>query len=191
MNAPGISDSALVATARSGDEDAFAELYRRHAGYVKSIGRGMLRRSDVDDMCQDTFLLAFTRLDSFEGQAQFRSWITRIAMNECLLALRKSRQPSNGESHLMQLDEEMAGDEMLDRRVFATKDRQLEGVATRVDLDRLLSALKPRQRRILEMAYLEDVPNLEIAEMLGISLTAVKSRLCYAKLQIQRFHEKT
>ena len=74
-----MDETELIAAARRGDEDAFAELYHQHVGYVKAVGRAILRKNDLDDMCQETFLLAFTRLHSFEGNSQFRTWITRIA----------------------------------------------------------------------------------------------------------------
>jgi DNA-directed RNA polymerase specialized sigma24 family protein len=64
-----MNETQLIAAARLGDEDAFAELYRQHAGYVRAIGRSILRKNDVDDMCQDTFLLAFTRLDRFASRS--------------------------------------------------------------------------------------------------------------------------
>ncbi len=98
-----MDETELIAAARLGDEDAFAELYRQHIGYVRAIGRSILRNRELDDMCQETFLLAFQRLDSFEGNGRFRSWITRIAINRCLAILRKGRQASNGESHLVQI----------------------------------------------------------------------------------------
>lgn len=183
-------EAELIAAARFGDEDAFAELYRRHIGYVRAVGRTILRNRDVEDICQDTFLLAFTRLASFEGNSTFRTWITRIAMNQCLVTLRKGRQASNGESHLVQLDAEMA-DEVLDRCIFASIDKDLEGVPARLDLDRMLGVLKPAQRRVLEMAYLEDMPDLEIAEVLGISLATVKSQIHHGKHKMRKFYKKT
>ena len=87
-----MNETELIAAARLGDEEAFTELYQLHLGYVKAVGRAILRRNDLDDMCQDTFLLAFTRLHSFEGNSQFRTWITRIATNRCLAILRKGRR---------------------------------------------------------------------------------------------------
>jgi RNA polymerase sigma-70 factor (ECF subfamily) len=185
-----MNETELIAAARRGDEDAFAELYHQHIGYVRAIGRSILRKNDVEDMCQDTFLLAFTRLDGFEGNSQFRSWITRIAINQCLATLRKERQPSNGESNLVQMDAEMAADEMLDRCVFACTDTQLEGVPARLDLDRLLRVLTPIQRRVLEMAYLENVPRLKIAEALDTTLVAVKCKISRAKRQVRDAHKK-
>jgi RNA polymerase sigma-70 factor (ECF subfamily) len=172
-----MDETELIAAARLGNEDAFAELYRQHIRYVRAIGRSILRNRDLDDMCQETFLLAFMRLDSFEGNAQFRSWITRIAINRCLAILRKGRQASNGESHLVQMDAETAAD----RWVYASKDSQLEGVGARLDLERLLGMLKPTQRQILEMAYLEDMPDLQIAEALGTTVVAVKCTLYRVK----------
>jgi RNA polymerase sigma-70 factor (ECF subfamily) len=178
-----MDETELIAAARLGSEDAFAELYRLHSGYVRAIGRSILHNREVDDMCQETFLLAFTRLDGFEGNARFRTWITRIAINRCLMILRKGRQASNGESHLVQID--------ADRCVFVGRDIQLEGVGARLDLERLLGVLKPGQRRILEMAYWDDMPELQIAKVLGIPLASVTNRIYRAKRKIRNFYKKT
>ena len=132
-----MDETELIAAARLGNQDAFAELYRQHIGYVRAIGRSILRSRDLDDMCQETFLLAFTRLDSFEGNSRFRTWITRIAINQCLMILRKGRQASNGESHLVQMERD---ETRSDRCLLARRDTQLEGVRARLDLERLLGS---------------------------------------------------
>ena len=177
-----MDETELIAAARLGNQDAFAELYRQHIGYVRAIGRSILRSRDLEDMCQETFLLAFMRLESFEGNSKFRTWITRIAINRCLMILRKGRQASNVESHLVQMD--------ADQCVIASRDAQLEGVGTRLDLERLMGMLKPRQRRILEMAYWEDMPELQIAEVLGIPVAAVTSRIYRVKRKIRNSYKK-
>jgi RNA polymerase sigma-70 factor (ECF subfamily) len=182
-----MDETELIAAARLGDEDAFAELYRQHIRYVRAIGRSILRNRDLDDMCQETFLLAFMRLDSFEGNAQFRTWITRIAINRCLTMLRKGRQASNGESHLVQMDAETAAD----RCAYTSRDSQLEGVGARLDLERLLGTLKPLQRQILEMAYVEDMPDLQIAEALGTTVVAVKCALYRVRRLLRDTHKKS
>jgi RNA polymerase sigma-70 factor (ECF subfamily) len=178
-----MDETELIAAARLGDEDAFAELYRQHIGYVKAIGRSILRNRELDDMCQETFLLAFTRLASFEGNARFRTWITRIAINRCLLILRKGRQASNGESNLVQGDADLCG--------FVARDIQLEGVGARLDLERLLGVLKPMQRQILELAYVEDMPDLQIAEALGTTVVAVKCTLYRVRRLLRDAHKKS
>ena len=178
-----MDETGLIAAARLGDQDAFAELYQQYFRYVRAIGRSILHTDDLDDMCQDTFLLAFTKLNGFEGRAHFRSWLTRIAINRCLVILRDRRRPSNDESRVVQMDAN------LEWPVLARIDAQLEGVPARMDLNRLLQVLSPAQRQAFEMAYLEDMPNREIAEVLNTSLAAVKSRLAEAKRKVRNAEE--
>jgi RNA polymerase sigma-70 factor, ECF subfamily len=174
-----MDETGLIAAARLGDQDAFAELYQQYIRYVRAIGRSILHTDDLDDFCQDTFLLAFTKLKGFEGNAHFRSWITRIAINRCLVILRDRGRPRNDESQVVQMDAN------LERHGFASIDAQLEGVPARLDLNRLLRVLSPGQRKVLELAYLEDMPDLEIAEALGTSLAAVKCRIYQAKRKVR------
>jgi RNA polymerase sigma-70 factor (ECF subfamily) len=181
-----VSEAELLARARLGDEDAFTELYRQHLGPVRGMARGILRRNDVEDICQDIFLLAFTRLQGFAENSTFRSWITRIAINQCLVELRARTQVTNGDGRLVQVDDAGA----LDYHFLGTKDVQLEGVPHRFDLARLLRRLSPQQRRVLTMAYLENVPDLEIAEILGISQSAVKSSIHLAKRRARETYKK-
>jgi RNA polymerase sigma-70 factor (ECF subfamily) len=177
-----MDETELIAAARVGNQDAFAELYRQHIRYVRAIGRSILRSRDLEDMCQETFLLAFMRLDSFEGNSKFRTWITRIAINRCLMILRKGRQAGNVESHLVQMD--------TDQCLVARRDAQLEGIGARLDLERLMGMLKPEQRQILEMAYVEDMPDLQIAETLGTTVVAVKCTLYRVRRLLRNAHKK-
>jgi RNA polymerase sigma-70 factor (ECF subfamily) len=185
-----MNETELIAAARSGDEDAFTELYQQHLSYVKAVGRAILRKNDLDDICQDTFLLAFTRLHSFEGNSQFRTWLTRIAVNQCLITLRRERQISNGDSNLIQVDTELLADDVREQCIFASADKQLESVPARLDLDRLLRVLKPFKRRVLEMAYLEGMPEQEIAEILGVEPSCVKRTIHRAKRQVRKMYER-
>jgi RNA polymerase sigma-70 factor, ECF subfamily len=174
-----MEESELIAAARVGDQDAFARLHQLHVGYVRGVIRSLTRSNDVDDLCQDTFLLAFTRLDSFEGMARFRTWLTRIAVNRCLVYLRR-----NGcNSQVVQID--AAGPDL-----SATHDAQLGAVAARMDLAKLLEQLRPAQRQVLEMAYLEGMPDQEIAEALNTTLFAVKSKIYQAKRRIRKAAKK-
>jgi DNA-directed RNA polymerase specialized sigma24 family protein len=85
----------------------------------------------------------------------------------------------------------MDTDDMPNRRLFATRDAELEGVGTRLDLERLLGMLKPSQRRLLEMAYVEDMPNLQIAEVLDTTVVAVKCQLYRVRQQLRGLYEKS
>jgi RNA polymerase sigma-70 factor, ECF subfamily len=170
-----VEESRLIAAARQGDRGAFAELYRSHQGYVRGICRNILRDDSVDDLCQDTFLVAFTRLDTFAGKAQFRSWITRIAVNQCLMTLRKRR-------HYVSVSLE---DDSLDRYIFVTKDAVLEGAPARMDLEKMMSVLTDSTREMLIMACLDGNSEQEIAEKLGLSADIVRKRIYWAKRKMR------
>lgn len=170
-----MDESGLIAAARQGDQAAFAELYRLHHVYVRAICRNILRDDSVDDLCQDTFLVAFTRLDSFAGKSRFRTWMTRIAINQCLMALRKRRHYVP-----VPLDEEA-----IDQYVFVVKDAVLEGAPARMDLEKMMSVLTDSTREMLIMAYLDGIPETEIAEALGLSVNAVRCKLSRTKRKMR------
>jgi RNA polymerase sigma-70 factor (ECF subfamily) len=170
-----VDESNLIAAARQGDQGAFTELYHLHHGYVRGICRNILRDDSVDDLCQDTFLLAFTRLDTFAGKAQFRSWITRIAVNQCLMTLRTRR-------HYVSIEQE---EDTLDRYVFTAKDAVLEGAPARMDLEKMMSVLSDTTRQMLIMACLDGNSEQEIAEKLGLSADIVRKRVYWAKRKMR------
>jgi RNA polymerase sigma-70 factor (ECF subfamily) len=169
-----MEECELIAAARMGDEEAFTRLHQLHVGYVRGVARSIMHSNEVEDLCQDTFLLAFTRLKSFEGTAQFRTWLTRITVNQCLVSLRRDR------SKMVQIDAED----------FAGNDALLDGVAGRIDMDKLLRRLRPCQRQVLEMAYLDDMPDQEIAAALNTSLSSVKSKIYQAKRRLRKCAKK-
>jgi RNA polymerase sigma-70 factor (ECF subfamily) len=170
-----VDESRLIAAARQGDQGAFAELYQLHHMYVRGICRNILRDDSVDDLCQDTFLVAFTRLDSFHGNAKFRNWITRIAVNQCLMTLRKRR-------HYVPLEFE---DDTLKRYIFGAKDAVLEGAPARVDLEKMMSVLTDSTREMLIMACLDGNTEQEIAEKMGLGADVVRKRIYWAKRRMR------
>lgn len=174
-------EAKLVARAQAGDEDAFTALYQAHAGIVRAVGRKMLRAEDLDDLCQETFLLAFTRIRSFARNAQFRTWIIRIAINRCLMTLRQQRREHRG-GRLAAADV----DALAEHKSVCTRDPALENVPARLDVEKLLRRLNPKQRRIVEMAYLEDCPDAEIAALLGISQSCLRNTLSQVKQRWQK-----
>ena len=185
-----MNEAELLTAACQGCNDAFAQLYKLHLPYVRSVGRAILHTNDLDDVCQETFLLAFTRLKSFKRQANFRTWITQIARNQCLMVLRRNRQITNGDSQLLQIDDDKAADDLLGQCIFTVEDRNLAAIPAQLDLAKLLRVLKPLQRAALEMAYLDDVPDQEIADRLGMTLASVKSVIHHGKKRVREFHKK-
>src|SRR5215472_2821947 len=95
-----LPERRLVAKAQSGNEDAFAELVRRHSGQIYGLSLNMLRnREDAEDNLQNVLVKAFHRLDRFEGNSQFSTWLVRIAINEALMKLRKRNSEKISDFH--------------------------------------------------------------------------------------------
>ena len=87
------SETELIAQSRQGDQAAIAELFHRHYPSTVRLAYGILRHADdAQDAAQAGFFLAFRRLDNFRGEASFKTWITRIVVNCCLLQLREARR---------------------------------------------------------------------------------------------------
>jgi RNA polymerase sigma-70 factor (ECF subfamily) len=85
-----LSDRALIINARAGSRNAFGELVRRHSSLVFGMSLKMLRkREDAEDNLQNAFCKAYGKIQQFEGNSQFSTWLLRIAINEALMTLRK------------------------------------------------------------------------------------------------------
>ena len=86
------TDETLVATAQMGDEQAFETLVKRHRSRIFAIALRYTRvREDAEDVVQQTFQKTFVCLNNFEGKSSFSTWLTRIAINEALMCLRRAR----------------------------------------------------------------------------------------------------
>ena len=99
------SENILVARAQSGNEEAFAELARKHSGQIYKCSLRILQnREDAEDNLQNVLLQTFRNINSFEGKSQFSTWLVRVAINEALMKLRKRRRdkfvPLQDASHL-------------------------------------------------------------------------------------------
>lgn len=110
-------------------------------------------RSEAEEVAQDTMTKAYLRWRRVQGHA--RPWVCRVAVNGALGVLRRRREPEPHQSMV--------------RDSFQT------GVADRVDLQRLLSALSRRQRDVIALRYLADLPEADVAAELGISVGTVKT----------------
>src|ERR1700682_2568213 len=86
------SDTTLVAAAKCGDRLAFDELFFRHEKRILAVAQRITKnREDAEDVAQESFHKAFLHLDNFEEKSQFSTWLTRIAMNEAYMLLRRRR----------------------------------------------------------------------------------------------------
>ncbi len=186
MNA-GVDDSTLVAQAKAGDFEAFEQLVSRHEGRVYSIAMNILRqRQDAEDVTQTAFLSALEHLDGFREEAAFATWLTRVAVNTALKALRKrkglpavsldaGRETETGEVRHPELIAPWPGDPA---KLLAQKD-------LRRALDAAIEGLPENHRLVFVLRDVEGLSVRETAEALGISEANVKVRLLRARLALR------
>src|SRR5215210_1553505 len=167
-----LSDTQIIERTLSGETDAFNMLVRRWERQIYGLTLRMLGRDEeAKDATQETFLSAYRNLSKFRGEAKFSSWIYRIALNICNTKLRgRSR-------HIISLDEqrEESGFELAADHEELGSRLQQEQVARHVR--RALQGLPAEMRQVIIMKEYEGLKFSEIAEILGVPLSTVKTRM--------------
>jgi len=181
----GFDESALVAQAKAGDQNAFGELVSRYERKIYRLAKNITRNDeDAEDVLQDAFLKAYSHLDNFKGDSKFYTWIVRIAVNEALMRLRKRKTDRS-----VPLDEPMdLGEETVNREIAVWEDNPEQRYSKeewRHILDEAVESLKPDFRTVFVLRDIEELSTEETAEALGISVPAVKSRLLRARLALR------
>jgi RNA polymerase sigma-70 factor (ECF subfamily) len=182
----GITDElALVQAAKRGDLEAFSQLVNRYDRNVFRIAQHITHNEeDAQDVVQDAFLKAYQNLEQFQGNSMFYTWLVRIAVNEALMKLRKRRT-----DRTVSLDEDVeTEDGAMPREVadWSPNPEQLYGQSELGDiLKKTVQGLPPGFRTVFVLRDVEGLSTEETAEMLGLSVPAVKSRLLRARLQLR------
>lgn len=181
------SDEELVRLVCLGKRDLFARLVGRYQRSVYHIVQGILDNpADSEEVLQESFLKALQHIGDFRGEAQFRTWLTRIAINEARMRVRKYRTKLHDS-----IDE--PPDDAMDMRPRELRDWQPnpEEKLAEAELARLLEkairALSPIYREVLLLRDVEHLSNEETAQALGISLPATKARLLRARLMMREY----
>ena len=181
-----MNDDSLVSAARSGDREAFVALYERHSRKVlPTIYRITKNREDAEDAFQDAVLRAFVHLKNFEGRSSFTSWLTRIATNSALMVLRKKRLGAAVSFEQLQEDSEIT--RTWEPRDHAETPEQRCARQESEDLLRnAIQRLPSIFRETVEAQHALECSTGEVADELGISLSAAKSRLMRARRILRR-----
>jgi RNA polymerase sigma-70 factor (ECF subfamily) len=179
------SDLRLVERVKAGDQAAYSSLVHKYKGRIYSVIYNMTsNREDANDLAQETFIKAFRSLDRFRGRSQFFTWLYRIAVNATLSHLKKNRLRHffNYED----LQEETANAEWLEAMTSASRsDRPVFLRELQEKLNEALQQLSPKHRAVVVLFEVEGMSHEEIAEILKVSTGTVRSRLHYAKQQLQ------
>ena len=178
-------ETPLVDRARSGDTAAFTELVNRYERKIFRLAKHITQNDeDAEDVLQETFLKAYSHLDTFQGQSKFYTWIVRIGVNEALMKLRKRKS-----SRTVSLDEPTdTGEDTMVREIAVWEENPEQKYSRdelREILDKAVDSLKPAFRTVFVLRDIEEMSTEETASALDISIPAVKSRLLRARLQLR------
>lgn len=180
------SDGELLRLARDGDPAAFRILIRRHDRYLYRIARSVLQDDhEAEDVVQETYVRAFTRLVDFRGDASLSTWLTRIALNEALQRRRRRRRTV----HLDVIDAAPHCAVQIDRSPMVAPDQDPERTTAqhqlRRFLERAIDDLPEAFRTVFVMRDIEEASTEETASVLGIRQQTVKTRLHRARRMLR------
>ena len=183
--APADDELQLVTAARAGDVSAFETLVNRYERKIFRLGMNITgSREDAEDVMQEAFLKAYEHLPEFEGNSRFYTWLVRIAVNQALMKLRK-RRPNQ-----VSLDEEIeTGDDSYFRDVEdwgPSPAERYEQTQLHDILNQAISELDPSFRIVFQLRDIEEMSTEETADVLHLSVPAVKSRLLRARLKLRQ-----
>ncbi len=167
-----LSDTQIIERTLGGDTDAFNLLVRRWERHIYGLTLRMLGRDDeAKDATQETFLSAYRNLSKFRGEAKFSSWIYRIALNICNTRLRgRSRFVISIEEQR----EESGFEPVADTNDLGDNIQQQQ---ITLHVRRALQSLPAEMRQVIVMKEYEGLKFSEIADILGIPLSTVKTRM--------------
>ncbi|HEY7530044.1 MAG TPA: sigma-70 family RNA polymerase sigma factor [Gemmatimonadota bacterium] len=179
------SDHDLVRAALAGSERAFRSLVERYErGVLSLVMRIVLNREDAEDVAQEAFVKAFTKLDTFDPAYKFSNWLFKIAHNTALDALR--RRGAEPAASAAPWDPEGADDPMArlpDDRA-PSPDEAAADAEFRGDVERALGRLRPEYRKVIVLRHLEGMAYEDIAEVLELPLGTVKTFLFRARREL-------
>ena len=179
------SDAALVEAARRHDPDAFEQIVTRYGARIFRLARNITRnREDAEEVSQDCFARAFLHVDSFRGDSCFYTWLARIAINQALMKLRTRRRrelqhiyPDTPQE--VQFCADFADDNPTPEQQYSQKELQ------RI-LDLAMQGLPVASREVLQLRQVEERSTAETARILGLSISAVKSRMLRGRQKLRQ-----
>jgi len=187
-----MEETELVRRAQSGDFDAFTELINAHKAQIYGLALKLSgNEQDAEDIVQDTFLRAIDKIDQFRLESAFGTWLYRIALNQARALFNKRRQGELGpiEDYLPPGHELSAGDPSLSARLalydWKDPEKLFEAEELRTTIDRLIAELPYLYREAFVLRYIEELPVKEVAESIGESEAATKSRILRARLALR------
>ena len=179
-------EKALIADSRADNLTAFDKLVRRHHSRIYATVYHMTsNREDTDDLTQETFLKAYKALKSFKGDSSFYTWVYRIAVNKTINFLKQRRRKSAQMSlNEMDLSGEGRG-HILEFISEHTPRRDVRLHELQAKLNEAMQKLSEVHRLVVTLHNIQGMPHEEIGKIMDCNTGTVRSRLFYARQQLQ------
>ncbi len=181
-----MSEEQLIRRAQQGDNGAFEELLLLHQKKVYNLCLRMSANpDDALDLSQEAFLRAWRSLGQYQFEASFSTWLFRLTSNICFDFLRRKKrrqETSLTESY----DDSDEGTELSVPDAQPGPEQQAMTNETKIELARAMEQLSPKHREILQLRVIEDLQYEQIADILGVRVGTVKSRLARARLSFRK-----
>lgn len=180
-------DWSVVLKVQAGNVGAFDQLVQKYREQIFSVIYNMTsNREDASDLTQETFIKAFQAIGRFRGKSAFFTWIYRIAVNTTMTFLKKRnrRRYISYEN----IDEEASSSEIVERLTASNRSEKGALVSELQEkLNDALQKLSLKHRTVIILHEIEGLEHAEIAEITRVSVGTVRSRLHYAKQQLQSY----
>lgn len=178
-----VEDPDLVHRAQSGDAEAYEELIFRHRDKIYSRAFSMMRNEeDALDLSQEAWIKAWKKLNQFQGDASFTTWMTRIVINLCLDQIRKNKRTKS--ESIDQIESEYGGIERKLPLIEYNPTQRIERKEIREKIDTAMESLSEDHRAVLVLHQFEGLEYKEVAKKMNCSIGTVMSRLFYARRKL-------
>jgi RNA polymerase sigma-70 factor, ECF subfamily len=180
LGGPNVKDETLVAEAVRGSSAAFETLFERYQQKMFRVALSRLQNpEDAEDAVQQAFQQAFVHLKSFQGQSRFSTWLTRIAINEALMLLRKRRPGHLSIEGHQTVDEESFALEIKDPAI--TPEEQYGQKEMNNVLSGAIDELRPILKTVVNLSEIGELSTRKTADTLGVRVGTVKARTFRAR----------
>lgn len=181
-----LNEGALIDRLKAGDEQALESIFTIHSAKLYGVAQRILGdAADAEEVIQDVFWTAFRKAKSFQGHSRFSTWLYRLTVNAALGKIRRSQRPKKEVAYEEYLPKFQEDGHHQARPVVDWSDTLEERYAqqeTQALLARALDQLKPVDRSVIVLSDMESLSDKEIAALVGLTVSAVKTRLHRARL---------
>jgi RNA polymerase sigma factor (sigma-70 family) len=188
MDEVAFSVAECLTRVRQGDEAAARSLVDHlFPTVIRIVQRNLPRKGSEEELAQDVFVKMFSNLGQYRGEVPLEHWVSRIATNHCINAIRA--QKSRPEWRMSDLPEEQV--QALDAVVRSTEEpHPAHAIAAREMVDALLECLVPEDRLIIRMLEIEGYSTQEIRDVTGWSIARIRIRAFRARSKLNKRFEK-